>query len=214
MKSFITTFVGVIIPFIKYSILGGFLWAFFYTIFVCVRDFYNRMVRLENKMIDLINYIEKVEEDIVVEAKEELPIKASSVCYGDKKKLSILYTREMVKQDQPDFLAYFESNHKKDDLADSFLQGYYVLSQKEIQQQIKIKKQEEKKNQPKKPRKSKKKNVLEQLNDEEVPKPKGKKKEVVEETVKKPVTRGRKKKVEEVKKEDFHYLHDSSDEEK
>lgn len=180
-------------------------------------------LKLKKNQPLILDYIEKVEEEKKeeveeVEAKEEKPVKASSVCYGDKKKLSILYTREMIKQDQPDFLAYFESNQKKDDLADSFLQGYYVLTQKEIQQQQKIKKQEEKKNQPKKPRKSKKKNVLEQLNEEEkveeVPKSKGKRKEAVEEIVKKPVTRGRKKKVEEVKKEDFHYLHDSSDEEK
>ncbi len=66
MKSFTTIIVGVIIPFIKYSILGGLLWGFVYTIFVCFRDFYNRMVRLENKMIDLINYIEKVEDDLHV----------------------------------------------------------------------------------------------------------------------------------------------------
>lgn len=187
-------------------------------------------LKLKKNQPLILDYIEKVEEEKKdekveeVKVEEEKPVKASSVCYGDKKKLSILYTREMIKQDQPDFLAYFESNQKKDDLADSFLQGYYVLTQKEIQQQQKMKKQEEKKNQPKKPRKSKKKNVLEQLNEEEkveevLPKPKAKrttkKKEIVEETVKKPVTtRGRKKKIEEVKEDDFHYLHDSSDEEK
>ena len=66
MKYFTTTLVGVIISFIKYSICGCFLWAFFYTIFVCIRDFYNRTVRIENKMIDLINYIEKVEDDLHV----------------------------------------------------------------------------------------------------------------------------------------------------
>ncbi len=61
----------------------------------------------------------------------------SAVCYGDKKKLAILYTREMIKKDHSQFLSYFESNKKKDDLSDSFLQGIYVLTQKEIQQRQK-----------------------------------------------------------------------------
>ncbi len=186
-------------------------------------------LKLKKNQPLILDYIEKVEEEkkeeeeeVKAVIEEETPKKASAVCYGDKKKLSILYTREMIKKDQPDFLAYFESNQKKDDLADSFLQGYYVLTQKEIQQQQKIKKQEEKKNQPKKPRKSKKKNVIEQLNQEEVVEPtptkakRGGAKKKEESEPKKVTTRGRKKKVnteEEVKKEDFHYLQDSSSDE-
>ncbi len=96
----------------------------------------------------------------------EEPKKASAVCYGDKKKLAILYTREMIKKDHSEFLSYFESNKKKDDLSDSFLQGVYVLTQKEIQQRQKELKDEEKKNKPKKKREPRKKkiDVIQQLN--------------------------------------------------
>lgn len=53
--------------------------------------------------------------------------KGSAVCYGDKKKLAILYTREMIKKDHVEYLEFFEGNKKKDDLSDSYLQGMYVL---------------------------------------------------------------------------------------
>lgn len=66
MNSFATNIVGIIIPFVKYSIGTGFLWSILYTIFICVRDFHNRIVRLENKMIDLIKYNEKLEDELHV----------------------------------------------------------------------------------------------------------------------------------------------------
>ena len=50
--------------------------------------------------------------------------------YQRTKKLSILFTKEMIK-DQTNWLEFLESNKKKDDLADSFMQGAcYINRQK------------------------------------------------------------------------------------
>ena len=50
--------------------------------------------------------------------------------YSRTKKLSVLFTKEMIK-DQPEWLEILNTNNKKDDLADSFMQGAcYIDRQK------------------------------------------------------------------------------------
>lgn len=155
----------------------------------------------ENKECEEAKHLEEEEAESLKDIK-----KGSAICYGDKKKLSILYTREMIRESHPEFLSYFESNHKKDDLADSFLQGMYVLTLENKKVQVKT---TEKKPRTKKNTKNtgkKKKNEIESVV-EIVEKPKakrGRKKKVVEEEVK----------VEEDKIDERAYLGDSSDEEK
>lgn len=51
----------------------------------------------------------------------------SSLAYGDKKKLAIAHAIYFLKEQEPKYLEFFNSHKKKDDLADSFLQGIYVL---------------------------------------------------------------------------------------
>ena len=49
--------------------------------------------------------------------------------YSERKKLSIQYTQELlVKRNMENELDFFNKNSKKDDLADSLLQGIYYLS--------------------------------------------------------------------------------------
>ena len=49
--------------------------------------------------------------------------------YTERKKLSIQYTRELLFQkNMENHLDKFNKSNKKDDLADSFLQGIYYLS--------------------------------------------------------------------------------------
>tara|TARA_B100000780_G_scaffold68163_1_gene45082 strand:- start:253 stop:1056 length:804 start_codon:yes stop_codon:yes gene_type:complete len=49
--------------------------------------------------------------------------------YAERKKLSIQYTQELLlKKNMDNHLEYFNKNNKKDDLADSLLQGIYYLS--------------------------------------------------------------------------------------
>ena len=144
---------------------------------------------------------EKEEVEEKEEIKEEVGKKKTLICYGDKKKLAILYTREMIKTSHAEFLDFFESHKKKDDLADSFLQGIYVLTQKEIQERQKELKDLEKKEKPKKTRVSKKKNIVEQMKVEEEEKPKPKQK------------RQSKKKKEEPEIHPSNFLQDSSGDE-
>ncbi len=51
----------------------------------------------------------------------------SSLAYGDKKKLAIAHATYFLKDQDPEYLEFFQSHKKRDDLADSFLQGVYVL---------------------------------------------------------------------------------------
>ena len=115
----------------------------------------------------------KAEPEIIDETCENNDSKKpSAVCYGDKKKLAILYTREMVKQDHNEFLDYFESNNKKDDLSDSFLQGMYVLKIKnQSTQKTEVSEEQKKKKQPRR-KKNNVLSVMEKNGSEEEVKPK------------------------------------------
>ncbi len=172
----------------------------------------------------IIDFLEETKEDLQqqVEVKEEVKEdevkKTPTICYGDKKKLAILYTREIIKKDHSHYLTFFEENKKKDDLSDSFLQGVYVLTQKEIQQQRLEEKKKINADKPKKPRK-KKITVLDSLLEEDktevkVKRTRKKKDEVKEEIKvddnKKPKKKLTKKELERLKEDA--YRSDSSEE--
>ncbi len=63
-------------------------------------------------------------------SEEEKKVKSSSVKYADKKRLAIEHALYYLKKDQPDYVDFFNNHKKKDDLADSFLQGLYVFKNK------------------------------------------------------------------------------------
>ena len=60
-----------------------------------------------------------------VEMKEEK--KRSSLKYADKKRLAIEHAKYFLEKQEPIYLEFFNNHKKKDDLADSFLQGIYYL---------------------------------------------------------------------------------------
>lgn len=47
--------------------------------------------------------------------------------YAQNKYLSVEYTKEMIKEEKEDFIRLFNESKKKDDLADSYLQGIYWI---------------------------------------------------------------------------------------
>ena len=68
------------------------------------------------------------------EVKDEVK-KSSSVKYADKKKLAIEHAKYFLQKQDPKYLEFFETHKKKDDLADSFLQGLYYF--KELNKKLK-----------------------------------------------------------------------------
>lgn len=63
---------------------------------------------------------------------EEIPLepikkKSSSIKYADKKRLAIEHALYYIKKDHENYVEFFNNHKKKDDLADSFLQGLYYL---------------------------------------------------------------------------------------
>lgn len=61
--------------------------------------------------------------------------KVHKVTYKDRKAIGILYCKELlVNQNELDWIDYMESNKKKDDLCDAYLQGYVYLINKEIKE--------------------------------------------------------------------------------
>ena len=66
---------------------------------------------------------------ITVDIVKNKPIKkkASSVKYADKKRLAIEHAKYFVEKYSPQYIDFFNSHKKKDDLSDSFLQGLYYI---------------------------------------------------------------------------------------
>ena len=55
--------------------------------------------------------------------------------YQRNKRIAVLITRNLLKDTEPLALEFFEGQKKKDDLADSYLQGAYFLNQQMIKDQ-------------------------------------------------------------------------------
>jgi hypothetical protein len=62
------------------------------------------------------------EEVVVVEKKAK---KGSAIKYADKKRLAIEHAKYFLLKQEAHYLDFFNTHKKKDDLADSFLQGVY-----------------------------------------------------------------------------------------
>jgi hypothetical protein len=61
---------------------------------------------------------------------QDVPVKKSNtIKYADKKRLAIEHTKYFL-QKNPEYIDFFNNHKKKDDLADSFLQGLYYLGKK------------------------------------------------------------------------------------
>ena len=58
-------------------------------------------------------------------------ISNNKINYAYRKKLSIYYTKEVLKKyNMSNEITFFTSHSKKDDLADCFLQAYYYINYK------------------------------------------------------------------------------------
>ncbi len=78
----------------------------------------------ENKAQDIIIDTEGLDKTIIDATTQH---GGSSLAYGDKKKLAIAHATYFLKDQEPKYAEFFNSHKKRDDLADSFLQGIYVL---------------------------------------------------------------------------------------
>lgn len=72
---------------------------------------------------------EEAKEDSKEKKGKEKKSKAPKLSYGDKKKMSVEHVKFFLKDDIQN-LEFFLNHKKKDDLADSYLQGLYVLNNK------------------------------------------------------------------------------------
>ena len=75
-----------------------------------------------------INEESKEIENKEVESKEESKPKKNTMKYSDKKKLAIEHCKYFLQNQDVDYLDFFNNHKKKDDLADSYLQGLYYYS--------------------------------------------------------------------------------------
>jgi hypothetical protein len=66
-----------------------------------------------------ISNIDNIEEQNMTKKKK------STLAYKDKKKLAIEHAKYFVLKNNPSYIDFFNNNKKKDDLADSYLQGLY-----------------------------------------------------------------------------------------
>jgi hypothetical protein len=86
----------------------------------------NNDILLENTTI-----VEPEKQLEIVESSEKKK-KGSAMKYADKKKLAIEHAKYFVSKYESDsnYLDFFNKHKKKDDLADSFLQGLYYFKNK------------------------------------------------------------------------------------
>jgi hypothetical protein len=77
---------------------------------------------------ELIITINKSKENSKENSKEK-KIKSIKLSYGDKKKMAVEHVKYFLKDDTKN-LEFFLNHKKKDDLADSYLQGLYILNNK------------------------------------------------------------------------------------
>ena len=76
----------------------------------------------------------KIVEEIKEEVKEEDKIikKENTLKYADKKRLAIEHAKYFLEKQKLIHIEFFNNHKKKDDLADSFLQGIYYLKNKKV----------------------------------------------------------------------------------
>ena len=87
----------------------------------------------EKKIIEIEEI--KVEESKADENKTKKELnkkKGSSLKYSDKKKLAVEHAKYFLTKDNLNYLDFFNNNTKKDDLADSYLQGLYYIKKNKI----------------------------------------------------------------------------------
>jgi hypothetical protein len=89
-------------------------------------------IKLEEKVSRKKKVIEVVpESENIIIIEPEKKKKGSAIKYADKKRLAIEYAKYYVHKDNQNYVEFFDNHKKKDDLADSFLQGlYYMKNQK------------------------------------------------------------------------------------
>jgi hypothetical protein len=89
-------------------------------------------IKLEEKVSKKKKILEVIPDaENVIIAEPEKKKKGSSIKYADKKRLAIEYAKYYVHKDNQNYVEFFDNHKKKDDLADSFLQGlYYIKNQK------------------------------------------------------------------------------------
>jgi hypothetical protein len=86
----------------------------------------NNEENIEEIKVEKIEKVEEIKIDDSNKDSQEKKKKSSSVKYADKKRLAIEHSKYYLKEN-PNFLDFFNEHKKKDDLADSFLQGLYYI---------------------------------------------------------------------------------------
>ena len=76
--------------------------------------------------------VEEIKTDEMKVEETKIKKKGSSLKYSDKKKLAVEHAKYFLTKDNLNYLDFFNSNTKKDDLADSYLQGLYYIKKNKI----------------------------------------------------------------------------------
>ena len=84
----------------------------------------------KNVIINNNDYIIETEDEsetkLIVKEKE---LKKTTLKYADKKKIAIEHAKYFLEKYDKEYLEFFNSHKKKDDLSDSYLQGLYYISE-------------------------------------------------------------------------------------
>lgn len=101
---------------------------------ILIENLKKKKVKNNSLITDFVEKNESEKEEIKNENKEtqlKEKKKSNKLSYGDKKKMAVEHVKYFLKENNDkENLEFFELHKKKDDLADSYLQGLYIISQK------------------------------------------------------------------------------------
>ena len=101
---------------------------------ISIENLKKKKVKNNSLITDFVEKNESEKEEIKNENKEtqlKEKKKSNKLSYGDKKKMAVEHVKYFLKENNDkENLEFFELHKKKDDLADSYLQGLYIISQK------------------------------------------------------------------------------------
>lgn len=95
---------------------------------ISLDDLKKKKKKVDNNSL-ITDFTEEKKDDLEIVEPEAKTKKSTKLSYADKKKMAVAHVKYFLKENMDENnLEFFNEHKKKDDLADSYLQGLYVIN--------------------------------------------------------------------------------------